>query len=130
MDARPVNYHLSALKKLGMKYEIKQMVIFYAKSNGRLKWCKNKFSKNKCRGSTENTILAASLANGKTILKNCAIEPEIKDLTNFLNAAGAKIKWSGRTCSIHWVLSSLKQTQLFCYGRQNRGRYILYSCYT
>ena len=49
-----------------------------------------------------------SLAKGKTILKNCAIEPEIKDLTNFLNAAGAKIKWSGRTCSIIGV-KSLKE---------------------
>ena len=48
-------------------------------------------------GATENAILAATLAEGKTILKNCAIEPEIKlDLTNFLNKAGAKIKWTGK----------------------------------
>ena len=38
-------------------------------------------------------IIAACLAKGKTILKNCAIEPEIKDLTNFLIKAGCKIKW-------------------------------------
>ena len=106
IGSRPVNYHLSALKKLGMKYEIKQGYI-HAKSNGRLNGAKINFPRISV-GSTENTILAASLANGKTILKNCAIEPEIKDLTNFLNAAGAKIKWSGRTCSIIGV-KSLKE---------------------
>jgi UDP-N-acetylglucosamine enolpyruvyl transferase len=48
------------------------------------------------------------LAKGKTILKNCALEPEIKDLSNFLNLAGAKVKWSGRTCTITGV-NSLNQ---------------------
>ena len=106
IGSRPVNFHLSALKKLGMKYEIKQGYI-HAKSNGRLNGAKINFPRISV-GTTENTILAASLASGKTILKNCAIEPEIKDLTNFLNAAGAKIKWSGRTCSIIGV-KSLKE---------------------
>ena len=106
IGSRPVNYHLSALKKLGMKYEIKQGYI-HAKSKGRLNGAKIIFPRISV-GTTENTILAASLASGKTILKNCAIEPEIKDLTNFLNAAGAKIKWSGRTCSIIGV-KSLKE---------------------
>ena len=106
IGSRPVNYHLSALKKLGMKYEIKQGYI-HAKSNGRLNGAKINFPRISV-GTTENTILAASLASGKTILKNCAIEPEIKDLTNFLNVAGAKIKWSGRTCSIIGV-KSLKE---------------------
>ena len=46
------------------------------------------------------------MANGKTILKKCAIEPEIKDLTNFLNSAGAKIKWIGkRTIEIEGIES-------------------------
>ena len=106
IGSRPVNYHLSALKKLGMKYEIKQGYI-HAVSNGRLNGTKINFPRISV-GTTENTILAASLASGKTILKNSAIEPEIKDLTNFLNAAGAKIKWSGRTCSIIGV-KSLKE---------------------
>ena len=55
-------------------------------------------------GATENTILASCLAKGKTVLKNCAIEPEIKDLTNFLIKAGAKIKWIGkRTFTIIYI---------------------------
>ena len=104
---RPVNYHLSALKKLGMKYQIKKGYI-YAKSNGRLLGTTIKFSKISV-GATENTIIAACLARGKTIIKNCAIEPEIKDLTNFLNCAGAKITWKGRTCFITGV-NSLNET--------------------
>ena len=103
IGSRPVNYHLSALKKLGMKYQIKKGYI-HAKSNGRLKGTSIKFSKISV-GATENTIIAACLARGKSILKNCAIEPEIKDLTNFLNSAGAKIKWKGRTCLVTGVNS-------------------------
>ena len=107
IGSRPVNYHLSALKKLGMKYQIKKGYI-HAKSKGRLIGTTIKFLKISV-GATENTIIAACLAKGKTILKNCAIEPEIKDLTNFLNSAGAKIKWKGRTCLITGV-SSLNET--------------------
>ncbi len=109
IGARPVNYHLNALKKLGMKYKIKKGYI-HANSNGKLKGTNFKFS-NISVGATENSIIAACLARGKTILKNCAIEPEIKDLTNFLKSAGAKIKWIGkRTVQIEGVksLNSIK----------------------
>ena len=94
IGARPVNYHLNALKKLGMKYEIKKGYIYATAKNG-LKGNNIKFKKISV-GATENSIIAASLAKGKTILKNCAIEPEIKDLTNFLSSAGANIKWIGK----------------------------------
>ena len=108
IGARPVDYHLQALKKLGMNYEIKDGYIL-AKSKGRLVGRIIKFPKISV-GATENSIIAACLAKGKTILKNCAIEPEIKDLTNFLNLAGANIKWLGRTCRIKGV-SNLNQIQ-------------------
>ena len=114
IGARPVNFHLNALKKLGMKYEIKKGYI-HASSKGKLKGTQIKFSKISV-GATENTIIAACLAKGKTILKNCAIEPEIKDLTNFLNSGGAKIKWIGkRTCQIIGV-ESLNQTRYSVMG--------------
>jgi len=104
IGARPVNYHLNSLKKLGMKYKIKKGYI-HANSNGLLFGNIIKFPKISV-GATENSILASCLAKGKTILKNCAIEPEIKDLTNFLNCAGAKIKWTGkRTVEIQGVKS-------------------------
>ena len=106
-SGRPINLHLNALKKLGMKYEIKKGYI-HAKSNGKLKGNNIKFPKISV-GATEQLIMSAVLANGRTTLKNCAIEPEIKDLINFLKLAGASIKWIGkRTCQIIGV-SSLKQ---------------------
>jgi UDP-N-acetylglucosamine 1-carboxyvinyltransferase len=108
IGSRPINYHLSALKKLGMKYEIKKGYI-HAKSNGKLKGTIIKFSKISV-GATENTIIAACLAKGCTQILNAAIEPEIKDLTNFLNSAGAKIKWNGRKCMITGV-TSLNETE-------------------
>ncbi|ARJ47422.1 UDP-N-acetylglucosamine 1-carboxyvinyltransferase [Candidatus Pelagibacter sp. RS39] len=98
IGARPINYHLDSLKKLGMSYVLKDGYII-AKSKGKLKGTTIKFPKLTV-GATENSIIAACLAKGTTILKNCAIEPEIKDLTNFLNSAGAKISWIGRTCKI------------------------------
>ena len=51
-------------------------------------------------GATENALLAAFNAKGKTTLKNCAIEPEIKDLILFLKKLGANIKQTGRNISI------------------------------
>ena len=60
--------------------------------------------------------MASILAKGKTILKNCAIEPEIKDLTKFLISAGANIKWIGkRTCQIIGV-NSLNETKYSVMG--------------
>ncbi len=105
IGARPVNYHLSALKKLGMKYKIKKGYI-HAHVEKNLVGTTIKFPKISV-GASANTIIAACFAKGKTILKNCAIEPEIKyDLTNFLKKAGAKIKWIGkRTVRIYGVKS-------------------------
>ena len=98
IGARPINYHLDSLKKLGMSYVLKDGYIL-AKSKGKLKGTTIKFPKLTV-GATENSIIAACLANGTSILKNCAIEPEIKDLTGFLNSAGANISWFGRTCKV------------------------------
>ena len=126
LGARPVNYHLQALKKLGMNYHLKDGYIL-AKSKGKLKGTTINFPKISV-GATENTIIAASLAKGKTTLKNCAIEPEIKDLTNFLNLAGAKIKWSGRTCNIIGV-NSLKETEYSVMGdRIMAGTFCIAAC--
>ena len=108
IGARPINYHLDALKKLGMNYILKDGYIF-AKSKGKLTGKMIKFPKISV-GATENSIIAACLAKGTTILRNCAVEPEIKDLTNFLNLAGAKITWHGRKCKIIGV-ETLNKTE-------------------
>ena len=114
IGARPVNFHLNALKKLGMSYKIKGGYI-HAIAKSILKGCEIKFPKISV-GATENLIIASCLADGHTILKNCAIEPEIKDLTMFLNKAGAKIKWIGkRTIKISGV-KSLKKVEYSIMG--------------
>ena len=91
---RPVNLHIEALKKMGVKIKIIQGYI-YATANNGLKGTKISFPKVSV-GATENLIIAACKAKGRTILSNCAIEPEVKDLSNFLIKLGCKIKWLGK----------------------------------
>ena len=91
---RPVNLHIEALKKMGVKIKIIEGYI-YATANNGLKGAKISFPKVSV-GATENLIIAACKAKGRTILSNCAIEPEVKDLSNFLIKLGCKIKWVGK----------------------------------
>ena len=129
IGARPVNYHLNALKKLGMEYKIKKGYI-YANSKGKLKGTKIKFS-NVSVGATENSVIASCLAKGTTILKNCAVEPEIKDLTNFLISAGAKIKWIGkRTVQIEGIKSLNSVNYSVMSDRIETGTFCVAACLT
>ena len=86
IGTRPVDLHLFALKKLGAKINIKDGYIIAESKNG-LKGAIINFPSISV-GATENAILAAFKAKGKTVLKNCAIEPEIKDLVTYLNKLG------------------------------------------
>ena len=99
IGTRPVDLHLFALKKLGAKIRIKNGYILAEAKNG-LKGALIKFPSISV-GATENALLAASMAKGKTVLKNCAIEPEIKDLILFLKKLGRNIKISGRKVIIN-----------------------------
>jgi UDP-N-acetylglucosamine 1-carboxyvinyltransferase len=94
IGSRPINYHLHSLKKLGMKYTIKKGYI-HASVKNNLIGSTIKFDKISV-GATEQILLGSVLAFGRTIIKNCAIEPEILDLINFLKKAGAKIKFIGK----------------------------------
>jgi len=94
IGTRPVNLHLFALKKLGAKIKIKNGYIIAEAKNG-LKGANITFPSISV-GATENAVLAAFNANGKTILNNCSIEPEVKDLIKFLNTLGGRIKIVGR----------------------------------
>ena len=91
IGTRPVDIHLDALSKLGVKYKIVQGYV-HAKAPKGLIGSKIKFPKISV-GATENLIIAASYAKGTTVLSNCAIEPEIKDLVNFLKSMGCNINW-------------------------------------
>ena len=129
IGARPVNYHLNALKKLGMKYDIKKGYI-HAHTKEKLKGAKIRFSKISV-GATENTIIAACLANGITILRNCAIEPEIIDLINFLKSGGAKIKFIGkRTVKIEGIKSLESTSYSVMSDRIETGTFCVAACLT
>ena len=94
IGSRPIDIHLKALAKLGVHYKIIKGYVHASAPKG-LIGAKINFTKISV-GATENLIIASSMAKGETILSNCAIEPEIKDLVNFLNKMGCKIKWIGK----------------------------------
>ena len=94
IGTRPVNLHLFALEKLGAKIKIKNGYIYASAKHG-LKGAKIKFPSISV-GATENAILAAVSAKGKTIISNCAIEPEIQDLIFFLKKMGCNIDFVGK----------------------------------
>ena len=94
IGTRPVDIHLQALARLGVKYKISQGYVYANAPNG-LVGANIKFPKISV-GATENLIIASCLAKGKTTLSNCAIEPEIKDLVNFLIKLGCDIKWAAK----------------------------------
>ena len=92
IGARPVDLHLKALERMGATFELTSGYIL-----GRcdkLKGAHITFDFPTV-GGTENLLMAASLAQGETILENSAREPEVADLANFLNACGAKITGQG-----------------------------------
>ena len=109
IGTRPVDIHLQALSKLGVKYKIIQGYV-HANAPKGLVGANIKFPKISV-GATENLIIASCLAKGKTTLSNCAIEPEIKDLVSFLIKLGCNIKWTAkRTIKIEGV-NNLSETK-------------------
>ena len=126
IGTRPVDLHLLALKKLGAKIKIKDGYIFAEAKQG-LKGATIKFPSISV-GATENALLAAFKAKGKTILKNCAIEPEIKDLIKFLKKLGANISLKGRTISIsEKKIKNSKITHHVIFDRIELGTYMIAS---
>ncbi len=90
IGSRPVDIHISALIKMGAKIDIQDGYIKAKVPGGRLQGADITFSKVSV-GATENIIMAASLAKGKTIIRNAALEPEIDDLIDVLIKMGANI---------------------------------------
>lgn len=89
---RPINLHLAALQKMGAKIE--QSHGYIEVKAKKLKGAHISFDTVTVTG-TENIMMAATLAQGETILDNCAKEPEITDLANMLRKMGAKIEGDG-----------------------------------
>jgi UDP-N-acetylglucosamine 1-carboxyvinyltransferase len=92
IGARPVDIHLSGLEKMGADIKVENGYI-HAKAK-RLKGSRLVLDQVTVTG-TENLLMAATLAEGKTIIENAAREPEVNDLANFLNKMGAKISGIG-----------------------------------
>ena len=129
IGSRPINYHLEALKKMGAKIKIKDGYIFASAKKG-LKGCKIKFPKISV-GATENVLIAACFSKGETKLRNCAIEPEINDLINFLKKLGCNIKKNGKRGIDVFGVKELKSTiHKVIFDRIEAGTYIIAAALT
>ena len=129
IGVRPIDIHLKALSKLGANYKIVDGYV-YAYSKKKLKGANIRFPKISV-GATENLIIASSMAEGTTILSNCAIEPEIKDLVNFINCIGGKIKWTGkRTLKINGVNNFKEKNYTIMPDRIEAGTYLIAAAVT
>jgi UDP-N-acetylglucosamine 1-carboxyvinyltransferase len=93
IGSRPVDLHLRGMEALGAVIEVEGGYI-NATSDGRLKGA-TIFLETVTVGGTENIMMAAVLAEGQTIIQNAALEPEIVDLAECLNAMGADVKGHG-----------------------------------
>ncbi len=92
IGARPINLHLMGLEAMGAKIDLRQGYV-EARAD-RLRGAAISFDTVTVTG-TENLMMAATLAEGKTILQNAAMEPEVVDLANFLKKMGARIEGAG-----------------------------------
>ncbi|MCP5113754.1 MAG: UDP-N-acetylglucosamine 1-carboxyvinyltransferase, partial [bacterium] len=101
IGARPIDFHMAALEKLGAKVKLQHGFV-EAVADG-LRGTEIYFDNVTVTG-TENVLMAASLARGETILQNCAQEPEVIDLAELLNRMGARIDGAGtRTIRVEGV---------------------------
>src|SRR4030088_3330822 len=92
IGSRPIDLHIKGLERLGAK--ITQDHGYVEATTQRLKGAEIVFDKITVTG-TEDLLMAATLADGETIMQNCACEPEVADLAALLNAMGAKIQGAG-----------------------------------
>ena len=90
-SARPIDQHLKAFRAMGAEVELQNG---YVIANGHLTGG-HIFPDMVSVGATINTVIAAALAEGTTIIENCAKEPHVVDLANFLNSMGARISGAG-----------------------------------
>jgi len=129
IGSRPVDLHLKALEKMGANIKIKNGYIIASAKKG-LRGCTIKFPKISV-GATENILIASCLAKGKTKLRNCASEPEVKDLVKFLKKIGCNVKWVGsRSLDIIGVQKFKSTIHKVIFDRIEAGTYIIASALT
>ncbi|MDA0978748.1 MAG: UDP-N-acetylglucosamine 1-carboxyvinyltransferase [Proteobacteria bacterium] len=121
---RPVDQHLRGLEALGARIEMEDGYV-KATTNGRLKGGHVYFDFSTV-GGTEHIMMTATLAEGTTVMENCAREPEIVDLADFLNAMGARVEGAGTdTITIHGVESLHGCTHRVIADRVETGTYLI-----
>jgi UDP-N-acetylglucosamine 1-carboxyvinyltransferase len=95
IGARPIDLHLAGFTKLGAEVFLEAGdVVARAPKSGRLRGAEVSFNKISVTG-TENLMMAATLARGKTLIHNAAREPEVRDLAELLNKMGARVRGAG-----------------------------------
>jgi len=94
IGTRPIDLHLKAFEQLGATVSLESGDVIARAPKGRLTGAEITFEKVTVTG-TENVMMAASLADGSTIVRNAAREPEIEDLAELLNKMGARIRGAG-----------------------------------
>ena len=109
IGSRPVDLHLSGLEQMGAKIKVENGYIRATSGNG-LKGAHLMMDQVTVTG-TENLMMAATLAKGRTIIENAAREPEVVDLANYLNSMGAEITGMGTSKIIINGVESLSGTQ-------------------
>lgn len=105
IGARPIDLHLKGFKALGADCFIRDG---YAELSARKLIGNTVYLDFPSVGATQNIMIAASVADGKTIIENSASEPEVNDLANYLNNCGANIKGAGTDRIEIFGVSSLK----------------------
>lgn len=124
IGARPVDLHLQALEAMGADLKVEAGYVKAAAIHG-LKGAKVVFPFVSV-GATEHAMLAATLANGETVLENAAREPEIADLAECLNTMGAKITGAGTaTVRIEGVEALTGATHAVMADRIEAGTYAM-----
>lgn len=94
IGTRPIDLHLRAFEKLGATVSLESGDVVAEAAGGRLRGAEIEFEKVTVTG-TENVMMAASLAEGTTTIRNAAREPEIEDLAELLNKMGARVSGHG-----------------------------------
>ena len=91
---RPIDQHIKGMTALGADVDVKNGFVYADARDGRLHGARIYLDKVSV-GATMNIMLAAALAQGRTIIENAAREPHIVDLANFLNSMGADVRGAG-----------------------------------
>ncbi len=129
IGTRPVDLHLQGLEQLGAEIELEEGYI-KARVKGGLKGAHIVLPMVSV-GATENLLMAACLAEGKTVISNAAREPEVSDLANCLVAMGAKIKGIGSdTLSVTGVTSLKDAAHEVVADRIETGTYAMAAAIT